>query len=162
MFYIGNFRPQPKPGDVRLVGGSFPSHGFLEVFHNESWRKPCTNGFGNSAAAAVCTQLGYTGVYSFQKAQWVYMTTAHYECFKFLLVVWAPPYVYFLHSHRWLLLFSLTRGESQSMPGLSWKNCSSSTTCASSCIAISKEKCSDDHSIEIICCESLLHICLRL
>ena len=64
-FVLGGFIPQPKPGDVRLVGGAFPSRGQLEVFHNGSWVQPCTDEFGENATSAVCTQLGYNGTHSF-------------------------------------------------------------------------------------------------
>ena len=63
--FLGGFIPQPKPGDVRLVGGTFPSRGQLEVFHNGSWVQPCTDEFGENATSAVCTQLGYNGTHSF-------------------------------------------------------------------------------------------------
>ena len=70
MFYtilcLGNFRPQDNPGDVRLVGGAFPSQGLLEVYHNGEWKKPCADGFGDSTTSVVCTQLGYNGVHYYR------------------------------------------------------------------------------------------------
>ena len=46
---------------VRLVGGSAPSEGFVEVNLGGAWGAVCSNGYFNSAAATVvCRQLGLT------------------------------------------------------------------------------------------------------
>ena len=47
-------------GGVRLVGGPYSSGGILEVFIFNTWFTICTESLPQSAATAVCTQLGYT------------------------------------------------------------------------------------------------------
>jgi len=51
---------------VRLAGGSYPSHGRVEVYCNGQWGTICnTSGFGSAEADTVCRQLGYTGARSY-------------------------------------------------------------------------------------------------
>ena len=58
------------------------------------------------------------------------------------------------------LLFSVTRGDPQGSTDLQWKACSSSSTCASSCLNSSEGSCSDNRNIEVTCCEfsSAMHL----
>jgi len=44
---------------VKLVGGSSPQKGRLEVYHNGTWGTVCDNGFTHAAAGVVCYMLGY-------------------------------------------------------------------------------------------------------
>ena len=47
---------------IRLVGGSGPYEGRLEVYHDDKWGTICVDDFqkwGLAEAAAVCKQLGY-------------------------------------------------------------------------------------------------------
>uniref|UniRef100_A0A1X7ULL6 Deleted in malignant brain tumors 1 protein n=1 Tax=Amphimedon queenslandica TaxID=400682 RepID=A0A1X7ULL6_AMPQE len=46
-------------GDVRLVGGSGPHEGRVEVCINEAWGSICTNEWDDKDADVVCKQLGY-------------------------------------------------------------------------------------------------------
>ena len=46
-------------GAVRLVGGSGPHEGRLEVCINEAWGTVCSNGWDNTESNIVCNQLGY-------------------------------------------------------------------------------------------------------
>ena len=48
-------------GDVRLVGGTSPLNGRVEVCFNNMWGGVCSPrcNFGSSEAAVVCRQLGY-------------------------------------------------------------------------------------------------------
>ena len=53
-------------GDVRLVNGSRPHVGRVEVCFNERWGTVCDDYIGNgdwntSEADVVCRQLGYSG-----------------------------------------------------------------------------------------------------
>lgn len=44
---------------MRLVGGSFPNEGRIEVYYNGEWGTICSNGWDNSDSSLVCAQLGY-------------------------------------------------------------------------------------------------------
>ena len=46
-------------GDVRLVGGSNPLEGRLEVCFFNQWGTICSGSWGQNEAGVVCGQLGY-------------------------------------------------------------------------------------------------------
>ena len=46
-------------GDVRLVNGSGPHEGRVEVCINEAWGSICSNEWDDKDADVVCKQLGY-------------------------------------------------------------------------------------------------------
>jgi hypothetical protein len=62
--FCSSHRPQHQSGDVRLVGGEFPSQGTVEVYYNGKWERPCAQGFDKESADTVCRQLGFTSAAS--------------------------------------------------------------------------------------------------
>ena len=65
---------------IRLVGGSGPYEGCVEVYHNNQWGTVCVDDFqewGQAEAAAVCKQLGYeyTTDYTFVRTIGVHQPT---------------------------------------------------------------------------------------
>ncbi|XP_057664707.1 uncharacterized protein LOC130899046 [Diorhabda carinulata] len=55
------------PTELRLVGGSYPGEGRLEIKHNGIWGTVCDDDFNEDAAKVVCKILGYKGMSSVKK-----------------------------------------------------------------------------------------------
>lgn len=61
-------------GDVRLVDGTAPTEGRVEICFNRTWGTICGSGFGRLDAGVVCQQLGYSRLskYSTRSADLAY------------------------------------------------------------------------------------------
>ena len=46
---------------VRLIGGSSPLEGLVEIYHNNQWGTICNSGWDLNDATVVCHQLGFHG-----------------------------------------------------------------------------------------------------
>ena len=59
-------------GDVRLVGGTNPLEGRLEVCFFNQWGTICSGSWGQTEAGVICNQLGYarTGKYMIIILKW--------------------------------------------------------------------------------------------
>ena len=47
-------------GDIRLVGGSVPSEGRVEVCYNNEWGTVCDDGWSSVDAGVACRQAGFS------------------------------------------------------------------------------------------------------
>ena len=54
-----------EEGDLRLVGGSAPSEGRLEILHENEWGTVCDDSFDARDADVACRQLGYASASDF-------------------------------------------------------------------------------------------------
>ena len=52
--------PRCSDGDVRLVEGTSPVTGIVQLCHNQDWGTVCANGWDDTDVIVVCKQLGFS------------------------------------------------------------------------------------------------------
>ncbi len=60
MFHL--FAEVCTDGDIRLVGGTNPREGRVEVCYNEQYGTVCDLGFGTEEARVICGKLGFSRI----------------------------------------------------------------------------------------------------
>ena len=63
--YIAEWKPWPYSGEIRLVGGTTASEGYVEIYLNGEWGRVCSDNVSDDAANVICRQLGYTSAVSY-------------------------------------------------------------------------------------------------
>lgn len=62
---LAEWKPWPYSGEIRLVGGTSASEGYVEIYFNGEWGKVCSNMMSGGEANVVCRQLGYEHAVSY-------------------------------------------------------------------------------------------------
>ncbi len=57
---VGVTCQRPQMGELRILGGTGPNAGRLEVFANNAWGTVCTDYWSSNDAQVACRQLGFS------------------------------------------------------------------------------------------------------
>ena len=55
-------------GEIRLIGGSSPASGRVEIFYRGEWGTVCEDGWTTANARVTCLELGFTSVAKVQQS----------------------------------------------------------------------------------------------
>ena len=72
MVLLADWKPWPYSGEVRLVGGTSMSEGYVEMYLNGEWGRVCSDSMSGDEANVICKQLGYDSAISYAP-KYVYM-----------------------------------------------------------------------------------------
>ena len=72
-FFLNPNKNSPVPytlATLRLIGGSGPAEGRVEIYYRGSWGTVCDNNWDENDALVVCRQLGYSSAVSAPNRAW--------------------------------------------------------------------------------------------
>ena len=62
---LADWKPWPYSGEIRLVGGTSASEGYVEMYLNGEWGRVCSDSMSSDEADVICRQLGYDSAVSY-------------------------------------------------------------------------------------------------
>ena len=62
---LAEWKPWPYSGEIRLVGGTSVSEGYVEMYLNGEWGRVCSDSMSGDEANVICRQLGYNSAVSY-------------------------------------------------------------------------------------------------
>ena len=81
--------PRCSDGDVRLVEGTSPVMGTVQICHNQDWGTVCANGWNDMDAIVVCRQLGFSdqGELSVHDAHALWISYYSISTYKLIIIL---------------------------------------------------------------------------
>ena len=92
--------PVCSNGDIRLIGGTGPNEGRVEVCQNKNWGTVCDDAWDATDAAVVCRQLGFS---RYRELLHGILWVSSYFCFLFAFcssLSLKLPYLIITDSHQ--------------------------------------------------------------